>query len=326
MDMVSHAGALVGLQDLLNAVATTDAALGAEVSIQTNDNPEEPATNVAAEKPKGKKKATGKKPSNKKTAGKGTETPVAASEAPQTTQDTTAEPETPQEPAKPKLKKIFFGRNVIGRLEHRLGADLGKRLVLTTDDVELPEADFNAAVEAAKEAFKQLPVKQQYLASMLIERAQGTRQSLTPVLDAAMRLIASKRSLTSASLQERMMAGDRKHGKTTAATQAGPAIRTLEAMKVIVAVKDGYEPNDRSTLLAMLSERMALSFVDVEASIAEAEAKEAEELAALQAVIKVETNDPVDEIEPPAPADEPEISLASSIDATLMRELEALGA
>jgi outer membrane biosynthesis protein TonB len=121
---------------------------------------------VKAAKPTTKKATT---PSKKKKAPEVDAQPetVAADSAPAVTPEVT--PEAPKPTPKPR---VFFGRNKIGRLEHKFGSNLGKFLVLKVSDAELEGDAFDAKVAETKAMIKALGTKVQTRATNLSSRSR----------------------------------------------------------------------------------------------------------------------------------------------------------
>jgi hypothetical protein len=284
--ILSSAGAMSGLQALLSNLNTnseeTPETTEVPVAIEGGNEPASVDAVAPTEKPKRKKGE--KKPAAAKVS-KPKKVKATKVEKTNDAGTTTAVEATPEEPKKPVEKRVFFGRNKIGRLEHKLGANIGKVLILTTEDAELEGDALDAKVTENKAAFKALAVKVQNRATNVLEFIGGKSSSLGKVTESVIRLLAKERKLTT---------GDKGniYGKLSATYSAAAAramgnstLGMLRALNVVVETGKGtFEPAENSTILALLSERLGLSFVNNSEAIAEIEAKEAQERAAAEAV------------------------------------------
>lgn len=192
----------------------------------------------------------------------------------------------PVAPTAPVEKRVFFGRNKMGRLEHKLGANIGNVFILSTDDAELEGDALNAKVLENKAAFQKLAQKVQNRATNVIEFIGGKASRLNVVTESIVRLLAKDRKLTT---------GDKGNifGKLGASYSPGAARATgnstlgmLRALNIVSESGKGvFEPCEKSTFLALISERLGLSFADNAGAIAEIEAAEADAAAALAASV-----------------------------------------
>jgi hypothetical protein len=268
--VVSAAGAQVGLEELLKGIET-DAAeqTGTETVI-------EPQGEVATAEASGTEQTTAQPEAVEKPKKKRERKAKVKTEQPAAT-ETTGDA-APVEPKKPAEKRIFFGRNKIGRLEHKLGADLGKSLILHTADAELEGDAFEQKVAENKAAFKALSVKVQNRATNVIEFIAGKSQRLNKVSESIIRLLSAERSLTTGDKGNIYGKLSKTYSPGAARAMGNSTLGMLRALNVVAESSKGvFEPTEDSTVLALLSERMGLSFVDNAAAIEEAEAVEAEE-------------------------------------------------
>jgi hypothetical protein len=286
-----------GLEDLVaDLEATEQTAIEADAAavmegvaeLATVEQSTETEAPAQTEKPKAKGKTKNAAKSKgaqrkEKRKGKTAAAAPAASEtpAPDAAPATDAAPETP---AKPAEKKIFFGRNKIGRLEHKLGADLGNVLVFTTEDADLEGDALNEKIAANKVAFKALGVKVQNRATKVIEFVGGKSTSLGKVTEAVFRLLAKDRKITTGDKGNLLSMLGASYTPAAGRAMGNSTLNMMKALNIVTEKGKGtFEPSENSTVLALVSERLGLSFVDNDAAIAEVEAKEAADRAAAEA-------------------------------------------
>jgi hypothetical protein len=311
--MLSEAGAMHGLEDLLASLSVTQEE--AEESVEaaasegdqptSNDETVAPVETTEAPKPKGKRSSGKSKGEKKARAPKKSKPsdavpePTAEEHAaelafeagvegglPPVTESIPTEPAPTTEVKPAPVKRIFFGKNKLGRLQHKLGDNLGKFFILDTEDAELEGEALEAKIAENKEAFKKLAVKIQYLATGLIEFTSGRTGRLNPMMTAVLRLLAKERVLVSGdkgNVHQRLISVP--YSVATARAQGNGAITTLRALGVIVpgTAKQEWVPNERSVFLARISDKLGLDFVNVDEICAEADAADAERIAALKA-------------------------------------------
>lgn len=204
------------------------------------------------------------------------------------------EPETPKAAAEPR---IFWGRNKLGRLEHRLGQDVSNVMLFDIKDGELNDEDRLALIAGNKDYFKTLPVKVQDQATSILEYVSGKAYRMNPSVDVTVNLLGKDRFLTAGDEGNLYLRLREFYSIGSARSMAGATILALKALEIVkMSAAKTFTPNPESSLLALLSGRMLLSFVNQDEAL---EALEAAETAASDARVAAKTA-PVVEA-PPAP-------------------------
>lgn len=297
---LSAAGAMVGLESLLADMdkAQVESALSAETQTEVKSNDAEVVdaaptqqgeTTAVATKPKRVRKPAAPKVEKvakppkapKVKAEKAPKAPKVAKPKKVKAEAAAVAPEVTTPVATP-TPRVFFGRNKIGRLEHRLGADLGKFLILDAADVELDDAALVGKHDETKALIKGLGVKVQQRATNLIEFLSGKSQRLNPVIETALRILSKDGKIESGdkgNLHQKLLA--KPYAATAARAMGNNTINMLKSLRIITeSGKQCFVPNEGSALLPLVADRIALSFVDNEEAVALEEQREADERAA----------------------------------------------
>jgi hypothetical protein len=176
-------------------------------------------------------------------------------------------------------KRVFWGRDKIGRLEAGLGPNLAQMLLLDVADAELTGEALAAKVAENRAMFKTLAVKVQNRATNIIELCARKTNRINPATDMVIRLLSKDGFLTTGdkgNMHTRMCASGYK--PDAARAMGNSTLGMLRALKIVTGTDKGrYEPNQDSAILALLSERLSLNFIDREAALADAEKREAQE-------------------------------------------------
>lgn len=175
------------------------------------------------------------------------------------------------EPKKPAEPRIFFGRNRMGRLEHRLGSDLDDIMLLEFSELKLDAQAREDRVMMHKGDFTLFAVKVQARGTSIIEYASGKAQGLNPVIETTLRLLAKDRQVVMGDKGNLFAKLSSLYTPGSARAMGNSAMGALEALKLVVMSEKGkFVANDQSTLLERLAGLMSLTFIeqDVELPVA----------------------------------------------------------
>jgi hypothetical protein len=319
MSGLSAQGAMMGLEDLLrdmdptanlsdsndntDAGETTTVVADSAVNviegggeIAQSEVTETPAPVVATDKPKGKKGGKGKRAAKK-------DEPAAVVIVDKPTQDapaaeTQTEATTEDKPAAPAPeKRVFWGRNKLGRLEHRLGADVDNALLFVMDELDLEGEPRSKLIGERKAEFKKLAVKVQNRATNVLEYVTGKTQRLNPVIEITLRLLAKDRKIETGDKGNLFLRLSALYTGGSARAMGNSTMGMLKALQIVTETgKQSYAPNADSTLLAAISDKLMLSFIDRGEALALIAQQEADALVAAVTSGVVDT--------PETPADE----------------------
>ncbi len=306
MNTITVAGAMSGLEDLLAQMSagnesaeqvgesTEDAVAeptGETVAVDQPETGEGAETVAVAPVVKGKKKAD-KKPKPPKAQKppkvvKTKEVPVSAI----VPEGADADPTKVVAPKPPVEKRIFFGRNKLGRLENKLGNDFGKRMVLSIRDTELSDDEIAAKISSNKEAFRDLAVKVQNRATNLIEFVSGKSKRLNPVIEIAVRMLSRERVLVTGDKGNLQTKLQTLYTEGAARAMGNSTMGALRALGIVIpgTEKQTYVANEDSTILALLSNAMLLSFVDIEGILSDVVSEENKQIAEQAAAAEAAT-------------------------------------
>jgi hypothetical protein len=315
MSGLSAQGAMMGLEDLLrdmdptatlvdsndntDAGETTTVVADSAVNviegggeIAQSEVTETPAPVVATDNPKGKKGGKGKRAAKK-------DEPAAVVIVDKPTQDApAAETQTEDKPAAPAPeKRVFWGRNKLGRLEHRLGADVDNALLFVMDELDLEGEPRSKLIGERKAEFKKLAVKVQNRATNVLEYVTGKTQRLNPVIEITLRLLAKDRKIETGDKGNLFLRLSALYTGGSARAMGNSTMGMLKALQIVTETgKQSYAPNADSTLLAAISDKLMLSFIDRGEALALIAQQEADALVAAVTSGVVDT--------PETPADE----------------------
>lgn len=285
---VSNVGAMSGLEELLSScLGLNDPGTPAE--------PEQPqAAAVQQEAPKVKAPKAASKP-KKEPKVKAVTEPLVEPETPAPgAADASAEPaaeaqgEPEKEEKKPAEKRVYWGANKLGRLQHKLSGDLSKFFIFNTEHAELGEDEMIKIAAENKVKFKTLAKKVQGRASAVIELVSGRSSRVNPVMQALMRLLAKDQKLTTGDKGNIFVCLSNSYTPDTARAMGNSTLGALRALEIVKPGPAGdWAPNENSTFLALVSDKLALSFVDFEASIAAEDERETAHLQSLRVAAKV---------------------------------------
>ncbi len=308
--MSNEQGGISGLEDLLRDMESTSAVESqvlAELETETvtlDGSAEEPdaetaVVNMLENEPETQETAPAVEVAPPKAAGKGKNkrkgaqkakgkvvAPAATPDASEGALEGSGEPASDDaEPVAPKApvdKRVFFGRDKLGRLEHRLGAELSVHLLLDVGDVDLGDDDLAAKVAANKAMFKGLAVKVQNRATNVIEFISGKAKRLNPVVELALRLLSKDRQIVTGDKGNLYVKMSGLYTEGAARAMGNSTLGALKALKIVTesGAKQTFVPNEESALLALLSSKMLLSFVDVNGILDDVVAQETQDLQA----------------------------------------------
>lgn len=272
-------------------VIQADASADAPVVEPTATAPTKAEKKAAAEAARVQKKADAKIASDKKAADKlAAKVQAAADKAAadalkvQAAADKAAEPAAPKAPVEPR---IFFGRNKLGRLEHRLGADINTAILQDLADADLEGDALTEKIAAYKADFKKLAVKVQNRATNVIEFVNGKSTRMNPVIEIAIRMLAKDRQLVTGDTGNLFTRLQTLYTPGAARSMGNSTMGMLKALQIVTeSAKQTYVPNPNSALLAHISSKLSLSFVDVDAAIAAGDAAEAARMVPVVAVVE----------------------------------------
>lgn len=190
-----------------------------------------------------------------------------------------AEP-TP-EPEKPAEPKIYWGKNKLGRLEHRLGENVDNVMLFDINDGDLDEADRAALIAGNKTYFKTLPVKVQDQSTSILEFVGGRSYRMNPSVDITVRLLGKAKVLTAGDKGNLYLRLRDLYSIGSARSMGGATILALKALEIVKMTGVGtFTPNPNSALLALLSAKLLLPFIDQDAALQHLEDKETAKVAA----------------------------------------------
>lgn len=170
-------------------------------------------------------------------------------------------PKAEKPAAEDKPKRVFFGRNKLGRLEAGLGGKLNDYLLLTMREAALEGEELTARVAENTAMFKGLGVKVQNRATNLIEYAAGKTTSLTPVSVIALDILAKDGQITVGDKGNFLSALMTQYSTAAARAMGNNTLNMLRNLQLVsLGAKGVLVPNSDSLLLAVVAAKRNLDF------------------------------------------------------------------
>lgn len=182
----------------------------------------------------------------------------------------------PEEPAEPK---IYWGKN-------KLGENVDNVMLFDINDGDLSEEDRAALIAGNKTYFKTLPVKVQDQSTSILEFVGGRSYRMNPSVDITVRLLGKAKVLTAGDKGNLYVRLRDLYSIGSARSMGGATILALKALEIVKMTGVGtFTPNPNSALLALLSAKLLLPFIDQDAALQHLEDKETAKVAARIALV-----------------------------------------
>lgn len=182
----------------------------------------------------------------------------------------------PAEEPKVKRERVYFGPDKVHRLRANLGDKLGDFMVLTIDDASLPDDLLKAKQDETLQIIESMGVKVKARAALLIEFAAGRTARLNNVIATALRILAKEGQITTGdqgNLFKTLLA--KPYTPAAARAMGNNTVNMLRQLKLInEESKQTFVPNPQSLLLAFVTEKMGLSFGELDEGDATDEVEE----------------------------------------------------
>lgn len=189
------------------------------------------------------------------------------------------------EEPKAKRERVYFGPDKVRRLRANLGDKLGDFMVLTIDDASLPDDLLKAKQDETLQIIESMGVKVKARAALLIEFAAGRTARLNNVIATALRILAKDGQITAGdqgNLFKTLLA--KPYTPAAARAMGNNTVNMLRQLKLInEESKQTFVPNPQSLLLAFVTEKMGLSFGELDEGDATDEVEEIVASAELEA-------------------------------------------